>query len=379
MALRTIDGSVVTASAEILDEDDTPVLPKAGYPKVALLDTNKDVLVQVIGMPGATAGTWTATITLPLMGVKRSTEYKLRWRLLTPTGEKFQVFETLTIDPKADRRDSEIVAMDGDTEVEFVMPIAYDPSMNAAYQVYQNNVALLPNWLAFTDPSVKLDAGLDRTVVTIPVVDPAVLSPSLFANLVSVRARIDNRPRTWQYKYWFITPQIALAMSHVEDFLNKSRIENVIPELEYTPGDLVGYLERGLNMFNSIQTLTAFNGLNMQGPILDSWLICSTYWALGAQLMAEGSLAFDFSGQGISLNVDRTPQLDSALGRIEARIQDTVVPLKKMLAQQGIINGDGSVGKTDMHNPRSSGTLGLINSPTTRIGGWANLTTRRVW
>jgi hypothetical protein len=110
----------------------------------------------------------------------------------------------------------------------------------------------------------------------------------------------------------------------------------------------------------------------MQGPILDCWIICASYWALGAQLMAEGSLAFDFGGQGITLNVDRTPQLEAALGRIEARIQDTVVPFKKALAAQGVMSGDGSQGSGSMRNPYNLGTLSLINAATTRVSGWTN-------
>lgn len=369
MSFRTPDGSTITVDTEILDEFDAPVVPKPGYPKVALLDVNRDVIAQYSATPKATVGQWESVIVLPLLGVTQTTEYRVRWRCMGQDGERYSVSDTLIVDPKADRRDSEVVVMDSDTIAEFVMPIRYDAAMAASYQIYHDNVALLPSSVLFSDPAVEVDAGIDRSVVTIPTV---VMIPGLFANLLSVRATINRRPRTFNYKYWCITPQIAVGMTMVEDFLNKSRIENVIPELEYTSGDLVGYLERGLYMFNMTGQITSFTGTNMQGPILDCWIICSTYWALGAQLMAEGSLAFDFSGQGVSLNVDRTPQLEAALGRIEARIQDTVVPFKKALVAQGIITGDGSVGGSTMRNPYTLGTLSMINAPTTRVNGWTS-------
>ena len=372
MALRAIDGSTLTVTIDILDDQDAPVLARPGYPRVVLLDQDRSVIAQFSANPSSVVGRWEAVVQLPLLGVTKPTEYKLRWRCLAQDGEKYQLFDNLVVDPKADRRDSEIVVFAEDTTAEFVMPIAYNEAMNGSYQIYHNNDSVLPAWVSFSDPSVVIDAGMDRTVISVPTPIVDMLPAALFANLLSVRMTVQGRPKTYQYKYWNITPQIALAMTMIEDFLNKSRIENVIPELEYSSGDLVGYLERGLNMFNSLQTPTSFNGLNMRGTLLDAWIICSTYWALGAQLLAEGSLAFDFSGQGISLNVDRTPQLDAALGRIEARIQDTVVPLKKMMASQGILGGDGSQGSTALRNPYSSGTLSLINSPTTRINGWSN-------
>ena len=372
MALRAIDGSTLTVTIDIFDEQDSPVVPKPGYPKVALLDQDKSVVALFSANPSSTVGRWESVVQLPLLGVTRPTEYKLRWRCLSQAGEKYSLFDNMVVDPKADRRDSEVVVFAEDSTAEFVMPVAYTAAMNASYQVYHNNVPVLPQWVGFDSAGVTTDAGMDRTVVSIPAPSIDLLPAALFANLLSVRATVQGRPKTYQYKYWCITPQIGLAMSMIEDFLNKSRIENVIPELEYSSGDLVGYLERGLNMFNSLQTPTSFNGTNMQGTILDAWIICSTYWALGAQLLAEGSLAFDFSGQGVSLNVDRTPQLDSALGRIEARIQDTVVPLKKMMASQGILGGDGSQGSTALRNPYNSGTLSLINAPTTRVNGWSN-------
>lgn len=372
MSIRATDGSTVTITTEILDEYEGPVIPKPGYPKVVLLDQDKSVIAQFPTQPGSAVGMWESVISLPLLGVHRPTEYRVQWRCLDNAGEKYKVYDTLIVDPKAERRDSEVVVLAGSSTAEFVMPIQYLGSMNGSYQIYRNNQKMMLADVALSHASVTLDAGLDRTLVTIPALDEEALPTALFSNLLSVRATVQGRPRTYSYKYWHITPQIALAMTMVEDFLNKSRIENVISELSYTDGDLVGYLERGLNLFNTIAVSTSFTGTNMQGPLLDNWLICAYYWAIGTQLLAEGSLSFDFSGQGVSLNVDRTPQLDAALGRIEARIQDTVLPFKKQLGLQGILGGDGSAGSSNLRNPYASGTLSLINAATTRVNGWNN-------
>lgn len=373
--LRAVDGSVATAVMLFLDEDDSTIVPAPGYPKVALLDKDKTVIAQYNATPTTNPGEWEASISLPNLGVEQTDEYRLRWRMRAADDSKHQAYETILIDPKVDRRDSEIVVLEDDEEAEFALPFAYaGVSTPTRIQLYSGNNEALSSAVSLEDSTIGKTVGTEKTLVTMPTI-PFV--PSLRANLLVVKSKIRGRPRTFSYRYWCITPQIALASSLLEDFLNKARIQNVIPELEYTAGDLLGYLERGLYYFNMTGITTSFTGTNMQGMLLDAWVTCSTYYALGTQLMAEGSLAFDFSGQGISLNVDRTPQLDSALGRIESRIQDTVVPLKKQLASQGFFGGDGSVGGTAMRNPYSTGVLSLTNSPTTRVNGFTNFIGRR--
>lgn len=371
---RFIDGSVGTVSTEFFDDNDVPLIPAPGYPRVQLLDTDKSVLAEFIGSPAAEPGNWEASISIPLLGVEKTNEYRIKWRFKDQAGNRYKAYDNVLIDPKVEHRESEIVMLESDDSADLYLPFRYIDDANTPTKISifaQNNDTLggdrnIESW--------PIEASLEATRVELPNFR---LAPSLVANILFVRAKIRGRRQTFSYRYWVITPQIALAATQLEAFLNKSRIENIIPELEWTTGDLLGYLERGLYLFNMTGMSTGFNGLNMQGPILDSWIICSAYWAISSQLLAEGSLAFDFSGQGISLNVDRTPQLDSALGRIEARIQDTVVPLKKQLATQGLIRGDGSVGATSMRNPFSAGTLGLTNSPTTRVNGFSNFLGRR--
>ena len=373
--LRAVDGSVVTAVTTFLDEEDNTVVPAPGYPKVALLDSDKSVISQYVATPTANPGEWTSAIALPNLGLEQTGEYRIRWRMRSSDNDKYQIYENLLIDPKVDRRDSEIVVMEDDELIEFALPYEYsDAGTPTKFQVYSGNNETLSSYIDLRDTSIVKTVGVERTLVAAPAIP---MTPSLKANLLVVRSKLRERPRNFSFKYWCITPQIALASTLVEDYLNKARIQNIIPELDYTAGDLLGYLERGLNLFNMTGIVTSFTGTNMQGMLLDGWVTCSCYYGIATQLIAEGSLAFDFSGQGISLNVDRTPQLDSAIGRLEARIQDTVVPLKKQITNQGFFGGDGSVGATAMRNPYSTGILSLTNSPTTRVNGWNSFIGRR--
>lgn len=369
---NSVDGSVVPVSHEFLDDFDQPIIAKSGYPQVRLVDKDKALLSSVVASPSDTPGKWDANLSIPNLGISDKTEFRINWRLLSVEGNKHTHSDLLIVEPKVDSRVSDVVTLFGDMRFSFTVPVSFNSDVDeGTYQIYQSNTPLLSPAGDLTSDSVIRSRSIDKTTFTCLSATPEA---SLTANLLRVDITLTNAyPVTYTYKLWAITPQIALAMSYLQDFLNKSRIENVIPELRYNDSDLLSYLERGLNLFNMIHLTTAFTGTNMQGMLLDAWLLCSCYYALGAQLLAEGSLAFDFSGQGINLNVDRTPQLDSALGRIESAINDRVVPLKKQLAQNGHLSGDGSIGKSALNNPYSKATLAVINAATTRVRGISNV------
>lgn len=376
---QAVDGTVVAVSHEFMDDNGTPLLPAAGYPKVRLENKEKELLSSVTAAASQNEGVWNGNLAIPNMGLKEKTEFRVVWRFLARDGSKHRSTEAILIEPAIDRREGDVVAMVDDEDCVAVLPVTYEPAQGwtGDYQIYRRNEKVLVN--AIDLDFALLKNGLDQSSFTIMLDE--IPEPALDAYLLRMRVTPPGgRQRTYNHKLWVITSQIALGMSHLEDFLNKSRIENVIPELQWTDADLLTYLERGLYMFNRVGYPTGFNGTNMQGQLFDAWLICSCYYALGAQLLAEGSLAFDFSGQGVSLNVDRTPQLDSALGRVESQIDQHVVPLKKQLNSNGLTQGDGSVGSTNLNNPLAKGRLSIINAPTTRLPYFSStFTGKRGW
>jgi hypothetical protein len=373
MIYTTTENSVLAVKLEILDELDQPVVCKPGYPKVLFRDKDKNVISTVIATPSVVPGEWLASVNIPNLNLTAKTEFNLRWKAIATDGSKYYNTDALLVEPQLENRESDIVAMFGDTTFSFSLPFKMEAGIqnnpySAVYQVYTSNQAFLTTQkdiLGSNDVTVDGSAA-ESSVITAPL---EVAGASLYPNLlkVVVTSTTYNVNKTILFKLWAVTPQILLEMSELEDQLNKAKVENTIPQLRYTTADLIGYLERGLYLFNMIYMPTAFNGLNMQGLLQDAHLICSMYYALSAQILAEGSLSFDFSGQGISLNVDRTPALESALGRIETLIDQRVVPLKKQLIVNGVTGGDGSAGNSSILNPYNKGTLGVINAPTTRI------------
>lgn len=219
--------------------------------------------------------------------------------------------------------------------------------------------------IAHPDSRIVVKPGFKTTRVQFPISWPRPYFEPMV--LVITHEKPEASPVTYTYNCWPSNSSILSAAKQLEDFINKAQIKNVIPELDYTQGDLMMYLSRGLSLFNSLEQVTGFTGVNMQGYMQEAWLICSSYYALASQLQAEGALAFDFSGQTVNLNIDRTPSIESALGRIEQQIDNVVKPLKKQLKSNGVLGGDGSNGIVALNGATKRGVLGLTNAPTTRL------------
>lgn len=364
---KTPDGIPFTAKQEFISDEDMPMYPAPGYPKVYLRDKEKNKLSVTVAVPSSLEGEWSANVSVPHLGIDDTTELELVWVFRESDGATTRVREAVAVEPEVEARISDIVVMDDDTE--YTLTLAADPLVldHVKVTTYQWNTAIDSKTVARSE----LRTSSDRVALDVSVAefDASLTASLILARLYRANGKFDSRT----IKIWKITPQIAVAMSHIEDQINRARISNIIPELEYTSGDLLSYLERGLYMFNAIGYTTSFTGTNMQGPLLDGWLLCSSYYALCAQHLAEGQLAFDFGGQGVSLNVDRTPAIEAFIGRLQSDINERVVPLKKQISRQGIISGDGSIGAGTLRNPKGQVRLGMINAPTTYIPLTANV------
>lgn len=387
---KCVEGTNLPIIEVILDEFDQPVMPakNSSGPRVRLYDTDKSIIGEVIAtVDPSEPGAWRADLPIPKMDLKDRVELRCVWQFRSSEGETYKSTHVVQVSPQSDERTGDVIAMYGhDMSMTVVLPFGFNPGKpkqpaNTAkglpavpgelgdmltFSLFRNNQPLMVN-LPWNDSSIKLERYKDKTVASIPNVGGLPkLEPLLL--LVEHTRKDAFTPTQYTFKVWVITPQVLVGANSLEQFINKARISNVIPELEYTQSDLLEYLARGLNLFNSFPPqLTSFTGTNMQGMIMDAWLQCSAYYALGAQLQAEGALAFDFSGQSVSLNVDRTPAIESALGRVESALNDHVKPMKKLLAKAGVNSGDGSQGGKFIDGSSQLGALSVINAPTTRM------------
>lgn len=391
-----IEGTVANIKESFVDEYNTPLnlVNTVVGPYTVLTDAAGNVLFQTYAVPDSNgvAGDWVASISIPQMGLTERTDFSVLFTFNCADGTVVKSKHTVQVDPAQEQRNSDIVIMvNRPHPLEFSIPVTVrkpvaeiPANLELGYPavpavegdelrviVYKGNIAVNGEEgedILAPGSRARVKTSPYKTSVIMPIaVGPVnVLDP--FTVQIEHTVRGSYVPRIYSYKLWVINPSIMSAASALEDFINKARADNVIPELAYTTADLIQYLHRGLALFNGFQPqLTTFTGWDMRDMVYDAWLTCSSYYALAAQLQAEGQMAFDFSGQTVNLNVDRTPSIESALGRVESQMNDRVKGTKDLLARAGISGGSGNLGSGQIATGAGLGSLTVTMSPTTRI------------
>lgn len=331
-----------------------PLAP--GYPKTELLDVDKTLIQAVAATPGFPPTQYESGLTVPqnieIDGVDYVT-LQIKWTIKCTTGKEYTVYQELrVIEPESTTPlQQEVVTINSQMQVSIIIDNNLNPATDTALiTVYRNNVVWQHDSISSPAQNVAATAIVPRGETTMVTFD--LTSYQIPARLDGYEALITGTIDGNQYvrfvRLFVVTPSVLGAASELEHMLKKSRAHNVIASLNYTQANIMLYLSRGLAWFNGYSpTLTSFNGMNMQGMLRNAWVICSMYYALMAQALAENDLAFDFSGQSVTLRVDRTAGIDSALGRIESELDRTIKPLKMLLGKSGVTGGDGSIGASD--------------------------------
>lgn len=384
--MRVTEGGILPISQTFVDDDGLPLQPTdfGSGPLVRAITRDGEILFEGSAAPDLEPGKWTCDVAYPVMGLEDEIEVTVVWVFESAQGRE-RVSQQVVIEPESRKRITDLcVYFDEPGETvyyEVVVPWVVRDGDKVKMVLSLNNevIARYTN----LDTDVELAAALsDRTVYRLPLTGwPPIVAPySLSARFEPVNPITGNMVRSTQFILWTMNPQIGVAMGMLQNFIDRARMENVIPELEYVESDLMNYLYRGLAMFNSLPSrATNFTGTNMQGPLLDSWVTCASIHALAAQFLAEGSLAFDFSGQTVSLNMDRTPAIEATLGRLEGQLNSLVMPYKKLLGRAGAFEGDGSIGGKRVDGAQKMGVLGVTVSPTTRYGASSIHGQQRMW
>lgn len=189
------------------------------------------------------------------------------------------------------------------------------------------------------------------------------------------QASLDPYSILWRYKdsadlsyqretgrMWLIFPSMFGAIEDVQATVSKARTTiDGAADMLFDPVTVMTWLRRGRDAFNAAGgIITEFNMTNATGQVREFWLKYAEIAALRAQYLAEGEKAFNFSGQAISLDVDRTQYYEQLASNILADVQDSVATLKKNLTLKGISGGDGNVaGALGGGVPGAMGCVGI--------------------
>lgn len=178
---------------------------------------------------------------------------------------------------------------------------------------------------------------------------------------------------TEQSNLWIVNPSILTAVNDVKAKINKARTTLYgTPDLLFPVETIMLWLRRAADAFNGAYgQFTSFTMTNALGSIREFWLLYAELFALESQYLAEGEKAFDFQGQAISLNVDRTQYYDAAASKIQSRLDNELKPFKQNLIIKGQTGGDGSQDPSRLA-PGAIGAVGITISPASPWGQYNN-------
>jgi hypothetical protein len=197
----------------------------------------------------------------------------------------------------------------------------------------------------------------------------ATLAPSLDPYIVSWKFSNATGPSYRDTgQLYLVNASIMRAVKSVEGMVSKARttLLGFADEL-FTVPVIVTMLGRGRDAFNgSNGMLTSFTMTNADSYIREYWIRYSEVALLQAQYLLEGEKAYNFTGQAISVDVDRTQYYQSLAQEIKTAIDADVKALKQNILKKGLTSGDGSL--AGLGGPGSLGPVGISISPASPFG-----------
>lgn len=143
---------------------------------------------------------------------------------------------------------------------------------------------------------------------------------------------------------YVISSKMFMFIDAVRRLVDKARNDDINPNLRYTDVDLAHYVLEGLQRVNaSIPALTNYTPDTIPVVLHPFVKDAAAVRALEAQYLAEGVSAFDFQGQSVQLNVDRTQYIQSMIEMLNNDLDERIRKAKKLAIRT---SGAGVLGIT---------------------------------
>lgn len=109
----------------------------------------------------------------------------------------------------------------------------------------------------------------------------------------------------------------------------------------FEDSDLLEYISQGLRLVNLGYPTTNYPLDSMPDILMSLVLLAAGWYGLQAQSLLENDLQFNFSGQSVTLSVDRQSGLDAVAGRMMEMFNTQIGPAKLSLVRRA--QGVGTV------------------------------------
>ena len=192
-----------------------------------------------------------------------------------------------------------------------------------------------------------------------------VAGGSVFAlYLIEWSFNLNDMPSREHHFIYVVNHKTLMYVNELKRMIDKANLRHKNPNLRYNNVDMVAYLNQGLQYINAQPpSQTSYTLANIPDTLYSYVLDAAALRALESRYLAEGEAAFNFNGQPITLEVDRTPFIESAIGRYQEKLTNLNAVKKGIIMSGG---GGGGVG-VGSGTVNSQGVLTLSRGPLVSI------------
>jgi len=323
---KVVRGTPVVFEQLFVESDGTPIVPldPIAYPSVSIVSPTEEVLQSGVAL-NAGAGRWRFTWFVPadleLMGPDNP--WRIDWLLVTNGGRQIS-------------RQSNFIVIDNieaTPEERAYTNLTYLGNSERAVIKFKNEQESIQVQLIDRgNNALNMTPGIQTVqsdgFYTYYVDTPALTMAGCYLVVWTSRQTVLSQATTMVQQirvpdmmFWWTQPSLRMLIDKVQKKIGHVQ--------SYSDSDLYEYLVRGAEYVNAVNPITGWTLTNWPTTygMTNFLLLAAAWWGLNAQYLSEAELAFQFSGQTVTLDVDRTGYYADAMGRLkeylDAQLQQT--------------------------------------------------------
>jgi hypothetical protein len=328
-------GSTSSAST-IFSDIDGNILPSADpnkYPCYTITDTNNDIVTR--GVSSLFNGNYIADFTIPTDAILSLPNKKwcITWDFVDVVGKSYSYKEFF--DVVSEHKDFDISEQQKlvivSNPIDVMLPLVVCPSsIQVSIDSMEKTIVgpIPPELISQYNDMYYYSATVDSNTL------------EAYADYAVVwKFEINGNSSSYVTRLYTIDLFGMLLISDLRMFLDKT-LKDVSIHLGYHDSELMFGILHGLEHMNGMFYHTDWsidfikNNLRFRTPLL----LASVWWVLSFQFLAETDSLFDYSGQQVSLTIDRTSQLSEMKNDCKSYLDEDFKAMKKQYikSQRGV-------------------------------------------
>jgi hypothetical protein len=330
---KVVRGTPVVFEQLFAEDDGTPIVPldPIAYPAVSIVSPSEEIIQSGVAL-NAGGGRWRFTWFVPadvdMMGPDNP--WRIDWLVVTNGGRQierqanFIIIDNIEASP--DERAYTNLTYVGNTERVLI-------KFKNAQEVVQVQLIDSANMQTNLTPAVQTvqSDGFYTYYVDTP---PLTATGCYLAvwncrqTAISPTTTMIQQIRVPDMIFWWIQPSLRMLIDKVQKKIGHVQA--------YSDSDLYEYLVRGAEYVNAVNPITNWTLVNWPSAygMNNFLLMAAAWWGLNAQYLSEGELAFNFSGQTVTLDVDRTGYYESAMSRLKDYLDSQLQQTKRNMLRR---------------------------------------------